>query len=69
MAKKIKISKTALLVIDVTNAWAHPRCEIKRWGVHFGKIRKMVPKLKRFIQDYKMAGGTVIYIKSICIAL
>lgn len=64
MSSKIKIKETALLVIDVTNAWAHPKCEIKKWAVHFGKIRKMVPKLLKFVQDYKSAGGTVIYVKS-----
>lgn len=65
MAPKIKIGKTALLVVDITNAWAHPRCEIKRGSVSFRKIRKMVPKLRRFIQDYKTAGGNVIYIKTV----
>lgn len=61
---KIKIKETALLVIDVTNAWAHPSCEIKKWNVTFKKIRKMVPKLQRFIEKYKSAGGNIIYIKS-----
>ena len=64
MQSKIKIKETALLVIDVTNAWAHPKCEIKKWGITFGKIRKMVPKLQKFIKDYKNAGGNIIYIKS-----
>ncbi len=64
MNPKIKIKETALLVIDVTNAWAHPTCEIKKWDVTFGKIRKMVPKLQKFIKDYQSVGGNVIYIKS-----
>src|SRR3989344_2050114 len=64
MQSKIKIKETALLVIDVTNAWAHPKFEIKKWGITFGKIRKMVPKLQKFIKDYKNAGGNIIYIKS-----
>jgi len=64
MNHKIKIKETALLVIDVTNAWAHPTCEIKKWDVTFGKIRKMVPKLQKFIKEYKSAGGNIIYIKS-----
>ena len=64
MNHKIKIKETALLVIDVTNAWAHPTCEIKKWDVTFGKIRKMVPKLQKFIKEYQSAGGNVIYIKS-----
>lgn len=64
MNHKIKIKKTALLVIDVTNAWAHPKCEIKKWNVTFRKIREMVPKLQKFINDYQSVGGNVIYIKS-----
>ena len=64
MNPKIKIKETALLVIDVTNAWAHPTCEIKKWDVTFGKIRKMVPKLQKFIKEYKSTGGNIIYIKS-----
>lgn len=62
---KIKIEQTALLVIDVTNAWAHPVCEIKNWNITFKKIRDMVPKLLKFIKKYKELGGTVIYIKSV----
>ena len=64
MNPKIKIKETALLVIDVTNAWTHPTCEIKKGNVTFGKIRKMVPKLQQFIKEYKSAGGNIIYIKS-----
>jgi len=65
MKSKIKIKETALLVIDVTNAWAHPICEIKKWKITFKKIRKMIPKLQKFIQDYQSAGGNIIYIKSV----
>ncbi len=64
MKSKIKIKETALLIIDVTNAWADPKCEIKKWGIRFEKIRKMVPRLQKFIKEYKTAGGNVIYIKS-----
>jgi len=64
MNPKIKIEETALLVIDVTNAWAHPTCEIRKWGITFNKIRKMVPKLQRFIKYYESAGGNIIYIKT-----
>jgi hypothetical protein len=59
---KIKIKDTDLLVIDVINSCCHPRCERKEWDVAFFKIRKMVPRLKKFIKDYKERGGQVIYI-------
>jgi len=61
---KIKIKDTALLVIDVTNAWAHQNCETKKYKFSFKKIRKMIPKLQKFIKDYKSEGGKVIYIKT-----
>ena len=56
-------SKTALLVIDITNGCASPRCEIKKWGITFKKIRKMVPSLVAFIKTWKKHGlGPVIFV-------
>jgi DNA-binding NtrC family response regulator len=46
-------SNTALLVIDVVNACAHKSCEDPELNVHFFKIRKMVPKLVRFIDIFR----------------
>ncbi len=52
---------TALVVIDPINSCAHEKCETPEWGIHFSKIRKMLPKLNRFIEDYrKKVGGLVI---------
>ncbi len=62
MGPKIKIKETALLVIDVVNTCCHQKCEIKKWNISFNKIRKMVPKLKKFISTYKAAGGQVIFV-------
>lgn len=60
--EKIKINRTALLVIDVTNFCAHKDCEIKKWGISFKKIRKVAPKIKDFITKYKGYDGKVIYV-------
>lgn len=61
--EKINASNTALLVIDVINSGAHEKCEIPKWGIYFSKIRKMVPKLVKFIEDYrKTVRGLVIFI-------
>lgn len=65
MTKKIEISKTALLVIDVINSCAHPKCEIKKWGITFKKIRRIIPKLKAFIEKYRSLGGQVILVKCV----
>ena len=51
MIPMVNLSKTALLVIDITNMSCHENCE--KWGITFSKIRKMVPKLKRFIKQFR----------------
>ncbi len=57
----IDADKTALLVIDIINSCCSEKCEIKQWNISFRKIRKMVPKLEKFIKHYKQLGGHVIY--------
>jgi len=56
-------TNTALLVVDPINSCSHEKCEIPEWGIHFTKIRDMLPKLKDFIQQFKEeVNGLVIYI-------
>ncbi|MFH1500926.1 MAG: isochorismatase family cysteine hydrolase [archaeon] len=54
--------KEALLVIDILNKCSHPDFENKKWGITYRRIRRMIPKLEKFILDYKKVGGKVIYI-------
>jgi nicotinamidase-related amidase len=62
----MKKKKSALLVIDVINSCSNEECEIKKWGISFRKIRKMVPKLQRFIVKYRKKNiGPVIYVKTV----
>lgn len=57
---------TALLVIDIINSCCHENYEKPQWGIRFSKIRRMVPKLERFIARYKQgAGGVVIYTRTV----
>ncbi|MBU2615821.1 MAG: cysteine hydrolase, partial [Nanoarchaeota archaeon] len=56
------IKETALLIVDITNSCCHPKCEINKWNISFNKIRKMIPKLKNFISQYRKAGGKVIFV-------
>lgn len=57
---------TALLIIDVINSCASEKCEIPEWGIHFTKIREMVPELSEFIEEYrKKIGGLVIFGKTV----
>jgi len=63
--KGVNKKNSALLFIDVINMCAHEKGEIPEWGITFKKIRKMVPRLLKFIGDYKKAGGQVIYINCV----
>lgn len=66
IAKEINQKDSALLVIDVINSCCHPKCEIKNRGISFKKIRKMVPKLARFIERYKKkTKNPVIYVNCV----
>jgi ureidoacrylate peracid hydrolase len=62
---ELKLKDNVLLVIDITNSWCHADCEIKNWDITFEKIRKMIPRLKSFISDYKKSGGQVIYVNCV----
>lgn len=62
MKNKIKIDKTALLVIDVINNCCHSKNEFKKWEISFNKIRKMIPRLRKFISEYQELGGHVVFI-------
>ena len=63
---KKKFKNSALLVVDIVNSCCREEYEIKEWNITFKKIRKMVPKLKRFIEKYKALGGEVVYTNCVC---
>lgn len=65
MQSRIRIEDTVLLVVDVINSCCHQRCEIKKWGISFSKIREMVPRLNSFIAKYKKAGGQVVFVSCV----
>lgn len=55
-------TNTALLVIDVINSCAHEQSEIPEWGIHFSKVRQMVPRLETFIAQFRQTfQGPVIF--------
>lgn len=54
------------MVIDVINHCCHQKSEVKKWGITYRKIRKMVPKLKIFISKYrKLTKQSVIYVNCV----
>lgn len=52
---------TALLVIDIVNSCAHAQCEIPKWGISFERIRRMVPRLCDFIENFRRANSRIIF--------
>lgn len=59
---KMNRSNTALLVIDPVNSCAHEKCETPEWNIHFSKIRAMIPKLSKFVGEYrKKVGGLIVF--------
>ncbi|MDD5750055.1 MAG: cysteine hydrolase [Candidatus Pacebacteria bacterium] len=63
---KMNSKNTALLIIDMVNGCCHKKCEKPGWGISFSKIRKMVPKLNKFIEDYRKAiGGLIIFTNNV----
>ena len=61
----MQLKETALLIIDTNNQCCHQKCEIKEWGISFNKIRKMIPKLKKFIGEYREAGGQLVFVNCV----
>lgn len=58
-------NNTALLVVDPINSCAHEKCETPEWGIHFSKIRKMLPQLNKFIKKYRQEVGGLVAITTI----
>ena len=56
----LRPENSVLLVIDVINSCAHPDYEDAERGIHFRKIRQMVPALSAFVASYRRLGGRVI---------
>ncbi len=53
---------TALLIIDPVNSCAHERCETPEWNIYFSKIRAMLPRLAKFVGEYRRKiGGMIIF--------
>lgn len=63
--KEMTKNNTALLVIDPVNSCAHTDCETPGWGIHFSKIRKMLPKLNTFIKTYREKVGGLVVVTTI----
>lgn len=46
-------SNTTLMIIDVINSCANEKFETPKWGIHFSKIRAMIPSLVTFIKKIR----------------
>ena len=59
------LDNSVLLVIDVINSCAHSRYEDQERGIHYTKIRQMIPSLASFIACFRQLGGRVILITTV----
>ena len=60
--EKMTKDNTALVVIDIVNSCCHEKCETPEWNISYSKIREMVPKLDKFIEEFRSKiGGKVIF--------
>ncbi len=61
--KSLNQKNSALIVIDPINHCCLPRYEDKNFGFTFKKVRKMIPHLVNFIEEYrKKFGGKIVFI-------
>jgi nicotinamidase-related amidase len=59
------LDNSVLLVIDVINSCAHGAYEDPERGIHYDKIRRMIPSLSSFIASFKELGGSVILMTTV----
>ncbi len=60
--EKMTKDNTALVVIDIVNSCCHEKCETPEWGISFSKIRDMISKLDKFIDEFRNTiGGKIIF--------
>jgi len=52
---------TALIIIDIVNSTCSEECETAEYGITFGKIREMVPRLERFVEEYREKFNQNVY--------
>jgi nicotinamidase-related amidase len=52
---------TALLVIDPVNSCVSEKCESPDLNIHFSKIRQMLPKLNRFIGEFRKINKNIFF--------
>lgn len=61
MAIRIDPRETALLVIDMQNAFCHPEGGLARAGVSIEHQRSVVPNVKRLVQVCSQAGVPILW--------
>lgn len=63
MLKKLLNKKTAVIVIDMQNDYVQKGGKIDSWGLGITKLQKMLPKAKKFLDEARESGASVIHFK------
>ncbi len=60
ISRALTLQNSAFLVIDVINSCAQREYEDQARGIHYNRIRQMVPALSTFMTSYQRLGGRII---------
>ena len=53
-----------LIVVDTIRSCCSEKFERPEWNISFSKVRKMIPRLKKFTDIYRMLGGQIVWIRT-----
>lgn len=53
-----------LIVVDPINLCCSEKFERPEWDITYSKIRQMIPRLRKFTDEYRKLGGQIIWIRA-----
>ena len=54
-----------LVVVDPVRGCCGLEYERPEWGIHFSRVREVVPRLNGFVERYRRLGGNIIWVKPV----
>ncbi len=53
-----------LIVVDPINSCCSEKFERPEWNIRYSKIRQMIPRLRKFTDEYRKIGGQIIWVRA-----
>jgi nicotinamidase-related amidase len=60
---RVDIELYPLLIIDAVKGCCGLEYERPEWNIHFSRVRKLIPRLNNFAEEYRGMGGRIIWVK------